>query len=122
MMQWRAESMLINAIGDFFIMPPQVWGRRLKPISPLVAQCTARADFPGGSAATLYGSIKRLYSLPPETRVFLCYDYPVSGSAPVSSTPLSQQRHHNVMLNEPKRMVLCRSVQSGIGRWLRLLL
>ncbi len=36
---------------------------------------TARCDFPGGDAATLFRSIKRLFQLPAETRVFLCHDY-----------------------------------------------
>ena len=36
---------------------------------------TARADFPGGDAATLYRSIRRVLDLPPATRVFLCHDY-----------------------------------------------
>lgn len=36
---------------------------------------TARCDFPGGDASALYGSIKRLFQLPDETRVFLCHDY-----------------------------------------------
>lgn len=36
---------------------------------------TARCDFPGGDARTLYRSMKRLLSLPPETRIFLCHDY-----------------------------------------------
>ncbi|MEQ1753334.1 MAG: MBL fold metallo-hydrolase [Micropepsaceae bacterium] len=36
---------------------------------------TARADFPGGDARTLYRSIKRVLSLPPETRLFMCHDY-----------------------------------------------
>ena len=36
---------------------------------------TARADFPGGNARTLFRSIRRLMQLPPETRVFLCHDY-----------------------------------------------
>ena len=36
---------------------------------------TARADFPGGDARTLYRSIKRLLTLPPETRLFMCHDY-----------------------------------------------
>ncbi|MAM71752.1 MAG: MBL fold metallo-hydrolase [Gammaproteobacteria bacterium] len=37
---------------------------------------TARADFPGGDAGTLYKSVQRLLSLPPETRLFMCHDYP----------------------------------------------
>lgn len=40
---------------------------------------TARADFPGGSAAQLYRSIQRLLALPPETRVFVCHDYKAPG-------------------------------------------
>ena len=40
---------------------------------------TARADFPGGNAATLYRSIKKLLSLPPETRLFMCHDYKAPG-------------------------------------------
>jgi glyoxylase-like metal-dependent hydrolase (beta-lactamase superfamily II) len=40
---------------------------------------TARADFPGGDARTLFRSIRRLLTLPPETRVFLCHDYKAPG-------------------------------------------
>ncbi|HUR43311.1 MAG TPA: MBL fold metallo-hydrolase [Aestuariivirga sp.] len=40
---------------------------------------TARADFPGGNARDLYRSIRRILSLPPETRLFLCHDYKAPG-------------------------------------------
>jgi len=40
---------------------------------------TARCDFPGGDAGTLYDSIQTLFSLPDETRVFLCHDYKAPG-------------------------------------------
>ena len=40
---------------------------------------TARCDFPGGDARTLYRSIQRLFALPDETRVFLCHDYKAPG-------------------------------------------
>ncbi|MEQ1489961.1 MAG: MBL fold metallo-hydrolase [Terricaulis sp.] len=40
---------------------------------------TARADFPGGDARTLYRSIQKMLALPPETRVFLCHDYKAPG-------------------------------------------
>jgi glyoxylase-like metal-dependent hydrolase (beta-lactamase superfamily II) len=40
---------------------------------------TARCDFPGGDAAVLYRSIQRLFTLPPETRMFLCHDYKAPG-------------------------------------------
>lgn len=40
---------------------------------------TARCDFPGGDAGTLYDSIQKLFALPDETRVFLCHDYKAPG-------------------------------------------
>ena len=40
---------------------------------------TARTDFPGGDAATLYQSIQRILALPPETRIFVCHDYKAPG-------------------------------------------
>lgn len=40
---------------------------------------TARCDFPGGNAATLYRSIQRMFGLPPATRMFLCHDYKAPG-------------------------------------------
>jgi len=59
---------------------------------------TARADFPGGDAATLYRSIRRLFELPGETRVFLCHDYPPDGREPRAQTTIAAQREHNVHL------------------------
>jgi len=40
---------------------------------------TARADFPGGDARALYRSIRKVLSLPPKTRLFLCHDYKAPG-------------------------------------------
>ena len=40
---------------------------------------TARTDFPGGDARTLYRSIRKLLALPPETRLFMCHDYKAPG-------------------------------------------
>jgi glyoxylase-like metal-dependent hydrolase (beta-lactamase superfamily II) len=40
---------------------------------------TARCDFPGGDAATLYRSIQKIYALPDATRIFLCHDYKAPG-------------------------------------------
>jgi len=59
---------------------------------------TARCDFPGGDAATLYRSIQRLYALPHDTRVFLCHDYPAPGSAPECLTSIAAQKTGNVQL------------------------
>ncbi len=43
---------------------------------------TARCDFPGGDACTMYRSIQRLFALDPDTRMFVCYDYPPDTRAP----------------------------------------
>jgi glyoxylase-like metal-dependent hydrolase (beta-lactamase superfamily II) len=55
---------------------------------------TARCDFPGGDARTLYRSIHKVLALPDDTRLFLCHD---------SKTPEREQRHHN------------RHVHAGVG-------
>ena len=44
---------------------------------------TARCDFPGGDAATLYRSIQKVLALPPQTLLHLCHDYPPTDRAPV---------------------------------------
>jgi glyoxylase-like metal-dependent hydrolase (beta-lactamase superfamily II) len=57
---------------------------------------TARADFPGGDAATLYRSIRRLLALPPETRLLLCHDYKAPGRDHYAwETTVAEQRAHN---------------------------
>jgi glyoxylase-like metal-dependent hydrolase (beta-lactamase superfamily II) len=62
---------------------------------------TARADFPGGNAATLYRSIRRLLDLPPQTRLFLCHDYLVPGrDRHVWETTVAEQRAHNVQVHD----------------------
>ena len=55
---------------------------------------TARCDFPGGDARTLYASMQRLLSLPAQTRIYLCHDYPAEGVAPQFLTdPLAQRQN-----------------------------
>ena len=62
---------------------------------------TARADFPGGDAATLYRSIQRLLDLPPETRLFLCHDYKAPGRDHYAwETSVAEQRAHNVHVKD----------------------
>lgn len=62
---------------------------------------TARADFPGGDARELYRSIRRLLSLPDETRLFLCHDYKAPGrDAYAWETNVAAQRHGNVHAHE----------------------
>jgi len=62
---------------------------------------TARADFPGGDARTLFRSIKRLLTLPGETRLFLCHDYKAPGrDVFVWETSVSAQRTSNVHVHD----------------------
>ena len=62
---------------------------------------TARADFPGGDAAQLYRSIRRLLSLPDETRLFLCHDYKAPGRDEYAwETTVRQQREENVHVRD----------------------
>lgn len=62
---------------------------------------TARADFPGGSARTLYRSIQRLLALPPETRIFLCHDYKAPGRDSYEwETTVAEERARNVHVKE----------------------
>lgn len=56
---------------------------------------TARVDFPGGDARKLYHSIKTLFDLPADTRIFLCHDYP-SGRDPSGLSSLEAQKRDNV--------------------------
>lgn len=58
---------------------------------------TARADFPGGSAADLYNSIQKILSLPSKTRLFLCHDYKAPGREEFCwETTVSEQKLENV--------------------------
>ena len=59
---------------------------------------TARCDFPGGDAATLCASIRRLYELDGMTRVFLCHDYPAANAEPVAETTIAAQKSANTHL------------------------
>ena len=62
---------------------------------------TARADFPGGDAGQLYRSIRRLLSLPDDTRVFLCHDYKAPGrDSYVWETTIGTERMTNVHARE----------------------
>ncbi|MFN3514916.1 MAG: MBL fold metallo-hydrolase [Phenylobacterium sp.] len=62
---------------------------------------TARCDFPGGDAATLYHSVRRLLQLPGETRMFLCHDYKAPGRETYAwETTVADQREANVHVRE----------------------
>jgi glyoxylase-like metal-dependent hydrolase (beta-lactamase superfamily II) len=62
---------------------------------------TARADFPGGDAATLYRSIRRLLELPREARLFLCHDYKAPGRDTYAwETTIGAERDANVHVHD----------------------
>ena len=62
---------------------------------------TARCDFPGGDARTLYRSIQKVLSLPDETRIFLCHDYKAPGRDDYHHvTTVAEQRKANVHVHE----------------------
>jgi len=62
---------------------------------------TARADFPGGDAPTLYRSIRRLLALPPETRLFMCHDYKAPGRDQYAwETTVAEERARNVHVHD----------------------
>lgn len=57
---------------------------------------TARVDFPGGDARKLYRSIRALFDLPEDTRLFLCHDYPPADRSPQAQSSIHDQRQGNV--------------------------
>ena len=61
---------------------------------------TARTDFPGGSAKTLYHSIQKILSLPDNTRIFTCHDYPPQGKEIGYVTTVAEQKKTNIMVHD----------------------
>ncbi len=61
---------------------------------------SARCDFPGGDARTLYRSAQRLLSLPPQTRLLMCHDYPPAGREARWETTVAEQRRDNIHLRD----------------------
>ncbi|MGK6310816.1 MBL fold metallo-hydrolase [Variovorax sp. DT-64] len=61
---------------------------------------TARCDFPGGDAPTLFRSIRRLLALPPQTVLYLCHDYPPADRKAACSTTVAAQRAGNIHVRE----------------------
>lgn len=62
---------------------------------------TARCDFPGGDARTLYRSIQKVLALPSDTRMFLCHDYKAPGREEfVPMTTVAEQRRANIHVHE----------------------
>ena len=61
---------------------------------------TARCDFPGGDARTLYASTRKILSLPAETRLFMCHDYPPNGREIAFETTVAEQRAKNIHVHD----------------------
>ncbi len=61
---------------------------------------TARADFPGGDAGALYRSIRRILSLAPQTRLFMCHDYAPGGREYRWETTVEAERATNIHVND----------------------
>lgn len=63
---------------------------------------SARADFPGGDAATLYDSIQKVLSLPDEMRLFMCHDYGPNGRDISWETTIGEEKRHNIHVGNGK--------------------
>jgi glyoxylase-like metal-dependent hydrolase (beta-lactamase superfamily II) len=61
---------------------------------------TARCDFPGGDAHALYRSVRKLLSLPPATRLFMCHDYQPEGREPAWECTVADQRARNIHIHD----------------------
>lgn len=61
---------------------------------------TARCDFPGGDAHLLYRSIRRLLALPPDTRLYMCHDYPPAGRDVGWTSTVAEQRAANIHVHD----------------------
>lgn len=61
---------------------------------------TARCDFPGGDAAELYQSIKRILSYPEDTKLYMCHDYAPNGREYLWETTVAEQRKANIHIND----------------------
>ncbi|OYU44459.1 MAG: MBL fold metallo-hydrolase [Burkholderiales bacterium PBB4] len=61
---------------------------------------SARCDFPGGNAATLYQSVKKILGLDPATRLHMCHDYPPNGRDPMWVSTVAEQRQSNIHVHD----------------------
>lgn len=61
---------------------------------------TARCDFPGGDAHTLFQSMKKILSFPPDTRLFMCHDYPPNDRPVSFETTVAEQRKSNIHMHD----------------------
>jgi glyoxylase-like metal-dependent hydrolase (beta-lactamase superfamily II) len=61
---------------------------------------TARCDFPGGDAQMLFKSVQKILSLPPETRLFMCHDYPPDEREVRFESSVAEQRASNIHVHD----------------------
>ncbi|MGI9354631.1 MAG: MBL fold metallo-hydrolase, partial [Rhizobiaceae bacterium] len=61
---------------------------------------TARCDFPGGDAATLFRSIQKIFELGDDSRLFMCHDYQPGGREPAWETTVAKQKKSNIHVKE----------------------
>ena len=61
---------------------------------------TARCDFPGGSASNLYRSIQSLLKYPPNTKLYMCHDYPPNNRAPEYQSTVADQKKNNIHVHD----------------------
>jgi glyoxylase-like metal-dependent hydrolase (beta-lactamase superfamily II) len=61
---------------------------------------TARCDFPGGDASTLYRSIKKILSYPESTNLYMCHDYPPTDRQVIDRTTVGEQRTKNIHIRD----------------------
>ena len=61
---------------------------------------SARADFPGGDARVLYRSMRRLLTLPPQTRLYMCHDYGPGGREILWESTVAEQRASNIHVRD----------------------
>lgn len=63
---------------------------------------TARADFPGGDAGTLFDSVQKILALPDEVRIFMCHDYGPGGREVAFETSVAEEKAHNIHVGAGK--------------------
>ena len=61
---------------------------------------TARCDFPGGNAKTLYQSIQKILSYPNETKLYMCHDYPPNGRTPEFCSTVGAEKSGNIHVHD----------------------
>lgn len=81
----QGDGNAVAFVGDTLFMP---------------AYGTARCDFPGGDARTLYRSINTVLSLPPQTQLYMCHDYQPGGREVKFVTTVAQERAHNIHVRD----------------------